>query len=439
MHAGLLLVASLIALSSLGSSVTYAQLPDRLVINEVEMDPLGTDYGKQWVELYNPTNSDLDISGWRLKAASGALVTIRLNTSIMTEAYLVIPLPRITLIRTGDSLTLGNAKNTPIDATPRLSDLSDNNLTWQRFPNGLDTGSAADWRLAPATKGESNGKLGAELTLTSSTKSVVYGDSIILSGRVNLTMRMDITLHIRSASSTAGTTITTLGDGTFTYVWQPDLAGTYTITASWNGDQLHNPAASSAIAVFVDKRATKLSMYPTTSNLTDISPVTFTGTIEPAIPGAAVRIVVEAPNGTEQYQTLKTFGNGSFRYVFLPSGSGNWTLVATWLGDENHYGDASAKSTLTVTPSIRSYSVPLLIFELITVPVTLAIGVYVYKYGRVPLRAPLGQILKRRAPPHLRPLRVLNGAICPLCFRPMMYEPKGADWHCEHCGVYYET
>lgn len=96
-------------------------------------------------------------------------------------------------------------------------------------------------------------------------------------------------------------------------------------------------------------------------------------------------------------------------------------------------------TTTTTTQVARSTDISALILGLVAIPATIATVLFVYKYASTPLQLPFGQILKRRTPPHLRPLRVLNGAICPMCFRPMTYEPKGEDWHCEHCGVYYEA
>jgi hypothetical protein len=37
-----------------------------LLISEVMYDPSGNDTGLEWVEIYNPTAEDMDISGWRL-------------------------------------------------------------------------------------------------------------------------------------------------------------------------------------------------------------------------------------------------------------------------------------------------------------------------------------------------------------------------------------
>jgi hypothetical protein len=438
MTIALALAIALIQFGLVAVSSSFAQVTSHTVINEVEMDLPGPDFGKQWFELYNPTTSSVDISGWQLKTASGAFVKLQANTTVPAGGYLLVTLPRITLMRSGDSMTIRDAKGDPIDSTPMLRDVADNNLTWQRFPNGLDTGAITDWRFAIATKGQSNGKFGAAISLASSAISTTYGEPIILSGQVNLTGTVEVGLMIRSNSFATNVTVQTLDDGTFVYNWRPASAGGYAVTAFWNGNALHNSATSSPMQILVDRITTEISMHPISANISEGASETFMGTIFPAVSEAPVAINIRAPNGSLQLLSSSTVDNGSFRFVLRPSAVGTWNLTASWPGDANHYGDDTATSTLTVIPVVRYTGLPILILELITIPVTLAAGVYIYKYAG-PLRAPLGQILKRRAPPHLRPLRVLNGAICPICFRPMMYEPKGADWHCEHCGVYYET
>ena len=37
-----------------------------IVINEWEQNPAGTDTGKEWIELYNPTSQAVNIGGWKL-------------------------------------------------------------------------------------------------------------------------------------------------------------------------------------------------------------------------------------------------------------------------------------------------------------------------------------------------------------------------------------
>ncbi len=44
----------------------YLMPADHILVSEVLYDPEGTDAGKEWVELYNPTSRAIDLSGWTL-------------------------------------------------------------------------------------------------------------------------------------------------------------------------------------------------------------------------------------------------------------------------------------------------------------------------------------------------------------------------------------
>jgi hypothetical protein len=285
-----------------------------------------------------------------------------------------------------------------------------------------------------------SGVSATEITLTASPTSTTYGQTVIFSGKLNVSMNVDIFLIITSSSSTINQTVSAQ-NGSFTYTWLPPAATSYSATASWKGDTAHLPSASSPVTIFVDKLKTTITMNPASLNTTQLSPITFNGEITPSFPGAPVTITIQAPNGTTQTIMLAAAENSTFNFRFQPSGIGTWELTASWIGDDNHYASVSTMSMVRVTPILRpsSNTLPILILGFVAIPASIAVAIFVYKHADTPPRLPGGQIRKRRAPSHLRPLRVLNGAICPICFRPMMYEPIGADWHCEHCGVYYET
>ncbi len=50
----------------------YAASADHVVINEVDINPPGDDSASisEWVELYNPTDSDIDIGGWGIASTT---------------------------------------------------------------------------------------------------------------------------------------------------------------------------------------------------------------------------------------------------------------------------------------------------------------------------------------------------------------------------------
>ena len=50
----------------------FAQSSDNVVINEVDINPPGDDSASisEWVEIYNPTDSDIDIGGWEIASTT---------------------------------------------------------------------------------------------------------------------------------------------------------------------------------------------------------------------------------------------------------------------------------------------------------------------------------------------------------------------------------
>ena len=40
---------------------------DSVVISELLVNPTGSDSGKEFIELYNPTDSSIDISNWQIQ------------------------------------------------------------------------------------------------------------------------------------------------------------------------------------------------------------------------------------------------------------------------------------------------------------------------------------------------------------------------------------
>jgi len=50
----------------------YAQTSETVVINEVDTNPPGDDSASisEWVELYNPTDSEIDIGGWKIASTT---------------------------------------------------------------------------------------------------------------------------------------------------------------------------------------------------------------------------------------------------------------------------------------------------------------------------------------------------------------------------------
>src|SRR5215211_3367985 len=134
------------------ASPTTSQAP--VVINEIELNPPGEyDEGKEWIELYNPSDVDINIGNFEIGTASeSATIELPPDAIIGAGETYVIELKEQILSNTVDSLVLTNTAGDILDRTPSLVDRSDDDRTWQRIPDGNN-----EWQFVEGTKGNSNG------------------------------------------------------------------------------------------------------------------------------------------------------------------------------------------------------------------------------------------------------------------------------------------
>ncbi|MFA6427225.1 MAG: lamin tail domain-containing protein [Candidatus Magasanikbacteria bacterium] len=126
-----------------------------VVINEFMVDPANDD--GEWIELYNPTSTAFDLSGFELYDTVGKIATI--SSTIEPLGFLVIELSSSKLNNDGDSIILKDAQGNILDEIIYGSDVSapkDGN-TLARFSDGIDTDTVQDFKeTTTPTKGFAN-------------------------------------------------------------------------------------------------------------------------------------------------------------------------------------------------------------------------------------------------------------------------------------------
>lgn len=132
---------------------------DNVVINEYELNPAGEDRGKEWVELYNPTDEAVDLAGWSLQTSHGLRSLSSLGSSVMMpKGRLVYYFTDQALDNTGsgfpfeESIVLLDNNGRHVDSTPFSTDCWNDKRTWQRAHDGTDR-----WEFKDATRGSRNG------------------------------------------------------------------------------------------------------------------------------------------------------------------------------------------------------------------------------------------------------------------------------------------
>jgi len=111
-----------------------------LLINEIEINPPGLDTDNEWVELLNPTDEPIDLAGWQISYSyreTGYLLLTETSQIIAPGGRFVFVYPGLRL-RNGEPhiFRLLNPDGEVVEETAPFKDESDNERTWQRFPDG---------------------------------------------------------------------------------------------------------------------------------------------------------------------------------------------------------------------------------------------------------------------------------------------------------------
>ena len=152
----ILVLFSILLLSGLVVTAS-AQSTNHVVINEIDINPPGDDSKSvlEWIELYNPTSSKIDISGWQI-ASTTALkktMTISPGTFIEPGKFLTFSYQSLWFADSNELVQLKDKNGVIVDKTPLLSDPKNDLTSWQRIYDGYDSDSHTDWKFAIPTAG----------------------------------------------------------------------------------------------------------------------------------------------------------------------------------------------------------------------------------------------------------------------------------------------
>jgi hypothetical protein len=175
----------------------YAQTADHVVINELDINPTGDDSKSisEWVEIYNPTDITIDLSGWEIASTTVLKKTLTLpsGTMILPGEFSKFSYTTIWFTDSNESVELRDDTGVIVDKTPLLSDLENNFSSWQRLYDGYNlNNSISDWKFVSSTTGSTNGKLveivnseAVTVTAVSEKSSYLFGQYAVIQGHVS--------------------------------------------------------------------------------------------------------------------------------------------------------------------------------------------------------------------------------------------------------------
>jgi hypothetical protein len=141
-------------------------------------------------------------------------------------------------------IVLRDDKGNVIDNTSRadLADKYNNEYSWQRFPNGLDTNSDSDWSFHAATKGASNGGESIVTTTTTQQQTTTTTEQLTTT-TTSTTWSATTTQQVTTSTTQVQTTITSTQQQTTT-------ATTQQHTTTWTSQQYTTTTQTGPVQTF---------------------------------------------------------------------------------------------------------------------------------------------------------------------------------------------
>ena len=191
MKYSIILLLSLVLIAGISAPVYSQTITDHIVINEVDTNPPGDDAESisEWVELYNPTDDDVDLSGWSIASTTTLKKTLTIpdGTIISPGDFLTFVNEKVWFTDIAELIELRDGDGMLVDKTREVFDLENDYASWQRTYDGF-----SDWKFTSSTAGISNGKLiedyvSSDILVTISTDKPVYNfdDTAVFGGTVS--------------------------------------------------------------------------------------------------------------------------------------------------------------------------------------------------------------------------------------------------------------
>ena len=369
---------SIILLSSVSIS-SFAQTPsiaNHVVINEVDTNPPGDDAVNisEWVELYNPTSSTVDLSGWKIASTTvlKKTLTIPSGTIIEPGKFKIFSNQQSWFTDIYEVVELIDKSGQVIDKTPLITDVKNDFTSWQRIYDGYDTDDIADWKYVIATPGFTNGKISSQsatdevsITVNSNKESYIFGETVTLSGSVSKKVTIE-----KPYFQPAKIILTITGPNYYNqFELYPDLnlkyktslnlhkvlgfnEGVYDVSVTYAGAS--DGAMFSLGNIAVQEKETTTTELSITTDKTDYMPgefVTISAKTTDMIPFEGLKFTVVNSNNVQIFDgSLFPNPSGEFTTKFFLSTVkpvyGEYTIIG-------EYFDQAAKTSFTVAKDVK--------------------------------------------------------------------------------------
>lgn len=225
-------------------------------------------------------------------------------------------------------------------------------------------------------------KIGSKIFITISPSIINFGENITMTVVLDPPRSTNVTLLYRFEKETAWKNLVvapTNNEGRYAHTWMPPKAGSYTVVASWSGDENTEPANVTEILI-VNKAAPILTINVFPKNVVVGSNVVINGSI--SVKGIKFNITIQfKPQeglNWNSFATTQTNILGHYSYTWKPDREGTYELRTIWLGDENTLPAQSQLEVVNVKSQPTSVN-PYIVTGTVMVALIIALGTFLLK------------------------------------------------------------
>ena len=193
------------------------------------------------------------------------------------------------------------------------------------------------------------GKITPTISLSASSASIVYGNSVTLSGTLSVGSGISVKIY---DGATLVDTVTTGSGGAFSKSVSRLSVGSHTFTAVYEGDSTYASVTSSGVSVTVTKITPTITLsVPVTGTVG--TAYTVSGTLANPTTGS-----VKLYEGNTLIDTLTVTG-GNFSKSITKNNGGTYTYYAVYEGDSTHSSVTSSTGSIVVSSPVTPASITL--------------------------------------------------------------------------------
>jgi hypothetical protein len=196
------------------------------------------------------------------------------------------------------------------------------------------------------------------LSCSTSSDSLTTDDSTTIFGTITPAISTEVTLQITTNGEAAWNNLTivnTTSDGAYSYRWNPSLAGTYTLRATWSGDSNYYSATSSVTTLTV-KNFTTINCHLSQASPTLTDTIIISGAINPPRSGVPITLYYRNNPVWNILGLVTSTSDGTYSYSWISTKVGSYLFKASWAGDTSFGGATSNEVPLTVSKTSTSIS-----------------------------------------------------------------------------------